>query len=352
MMASGIDRHLKRLDAVEADAPVVVSAYLRLDVQYRQRRHYLAVLRQRARRAIAELSDRGLDRRALAEVKRDLARVQKWCARSDNLPGLPGVAVFACERLDRYLAVVVDREHARFFEVAADETVELRGVITPTRRGGRFRPDRRDAPGWGERQYLNQMTSDKHRHYGEVAQTTSALLTKRGLQGLAVMGPSTHANAMLDFLADPVRDRVLGTDQLNPTVATAADVGRATWLLQAAHERRHEARLVEAVGEGLGTGLAVNGIRETLAALGQGQVRTQVVPDSQEASGFRCASTGRLVIEARLCRGEGDPTPVPNLADAAIDEALKQRADVQVIDDPALAGQVDGMAATLRFRHR
>lgn len=386
MPAPKIENIVARLASIEADAPVVLTCYLRLDVAFRQRKLYLAVLKERLRVLQSQLEPRGLGRGEVAEVRADAARVLEWAGHPGNLPGLPGVAVFACqrlrlfevvplprvhrtraevdrrpllhelfdarERLDHYLAVLVDRERARFFEVAADGATEVIGVITKDRRGGRFRSDRRDAPGWGERHYHNRMTSQKHRHYAEVADATAALLRTRRLAGVAVMGPSVHAKALTDFLPDEIRDRLLGTASLNPTTANPAEVAQATWLLQADSERAQEASLVEEIVRGAAKGAAVNGLRPTLAALARGQVRTLAVPEGQDASGFRCSGSGRLVPHRAQCRGDGEALPVANLVDAAIDEALRQRAEVRVINERRQADRIEGLAATLRFRDR
>ncbi len=378
------DQILEQLDRMTADQPVVVSCYVRLDVEHRQRKRYLTAIRQRARAMVKQLEALDVDREALREVRGDLDRILDWLAKPGHLPGLPGVALFACERLDlfeviplgrvhrnrvtvdrrpallelfdaqetldRYLTVVLDRQHARFFAVAADGAEELTGVTSPTRRGGRFRSDRGDAPGWGERRYHNRIASEKHRHYATTAEEMARLARAERPAGIAIMGPPEHTAALLDFLPHGLRERLMGTGRLNPTVAEAADVAEATWLLQAAWERSDEETLVEAVEAGGPTGWARNGIRATLGALAKGQVRVLVVPEGEGSAGFRCGTSGRLVASPRHCRGEGDPEPVPNLIDAAIDEALNQRSEVRVIDDPALARRIDGLAALLRFR--
>jgi peptide subunit release factor 1 (eRF1) len=384
LTAPNVETVVARLARVEVEAPVVLSCYLRLDVQFRQRKLYLAVLKERARALSAQLEARGLGRADLSDVRADLERVLAWAALPGNLPALPGAGIFACrrlglfevvplprvhrvrvavdqrpllhelvdarERLDHYLAVVVDRAHARFFEVAADGTSELPCLQTPASRGGRFRSDRRDSPGWGERHYHNRMASQKHRHFAAVAQEASRLLRAGRLKGVAVMGPSVQAKAMVEFLPDGLRHQLLGIANLNPTAVNPAEVGQATWLLQAGRERADEARLVDALEEAVPKGWAVNGVRETLRALALGQARSLLVPERQDGSGFRCSESGRLVLARAHCRGEGEPVPVPNLVDAAIDEALRQRADVRVIDDPDQAKRLDGLAAMLRFR--
>lgn len=378
------ERIVRELGRVKTDDPVVVSCYVRLDLEHRNRRRYLTVTRQRARELLARLEAMGLDRNAQQEVRDDVERVLEWLNRPSNLPGLPGVALFACgrlglftvvplgrvhrnriavdrrpalfelidaqETLDRYLAVVLDRRSARFFVVAADGAEERISLTALARRGGRFRSDRRDAPGWGERQYHNRIASEKNRHYAEAARTLDRLAREERPAGIAVMGPSDHTTAFLDFLPNTLRPRLMGTARLNPTSAKPGEVAEATWLLQAEWERSDEEGLVDAVEKGLSTGWAKNGVRDTLRALAEGQVRVLVVPEGQEPTGFRCGASGRLVESRVHCRGEGEPSPVPNLIDAAIDEALGQQSEVRVIDAPELARRIRGLAALLRFR--
>jgi len=62
------------------------------------------------------------------------------------------------------------------------------------------------------------------------------------------------------------------------------------------------------------------------------------------------AATGRLVLAKADCRGEGEPRPVRDLVDEAIEEALHQRARVVMVPRQAAADVVEGLAATLRFR--
>ena len=71
--------------------------------------------------------------------------------------------------------------------------------------------------------------------------------------------------------------------------------------------------------------------------------------ESLEGGGFRCGATGRLVLAKGDCRGEGEPRPVQDLVDEAIEDALRQRARVVIVPRDAGAEPVDGLAAILRF---
>ena len=87
-------------------------------------------------------------------------------------------------------------------------------------------------------------------------------------------------------------------------------------------ERAWERAHAEAVRQGLSTGWAVNGIAPTRTALARGQVRTL------------------------LADGIADDSQI----DDAVEEALAERAQVDVLYDERARRAVDGLAALLRFR--
>jgi peptide subunit release factor 1 (eRF1) len=102
--------------------------------------------------------------------------------------------------------------------------------------------------------------------------------------------------------------------------------------------------------EGVGSGWALNGLTPTLRALSRGQVRSLLVDADAAEPGFRCGDSGRLALTERECRGEGEPVPVLDVVDDAIEEALRQGVGVNVVYEPEARGAIDGLGALLRFR--
>jgi peptide subunit release factor 1 (eRF1) len=76
-------------------------------------------------------------------------------------------------------------------------------------------------------------------------------------------------------------------------------------------------------------------------------VRTLVRADA--VARFRAPRVG-AVLAAGDCRGEGEPRPVLDVADEAVEEALRQGVEVIVVHDRGAAEAFDGLAAILRFR--
>jgi peptide subunit release factor 1 (eRF1) len=247
------------------------------------------------------------------------------------------------------LAAVLDRTGARFFEVTAYEAVELPGLRADATRGGRFRGDQ-NGPGWGEHSYHNRIREEKHRHFEAVARELFELDRRRPARGIVLAGTGTEAGGVQPFLHAYLAERVLGTTKLNPKEATPGAVHTASLRVREEWERSHERALVRELIERVGTGWAVNGMRATLQALARGQVRTLLVQNDTALPGFRCGDSGRLALTERECRGEGEPIPVLDVVDDAIEEALRQGVNVNVVYDPDALAAIDVAAGLLRWR--
>jgi len=378
-----VAERLARLTMVQAGVHRVVTCYLKLEPRDRNRSKYLIKLKNRVRAVAQALPRLGLARTVQEEIGRDLERVQQYLRTPSNLPPTQGVALFACEAIGlfealplpvvhrsrlamdatplvrelasvedefgRLLTVVLDRMGARFFEVTAYDTRELSGLRADSTRGKRFHGDQ-NGPGWGEHTYHNRIRQEKQRHYEAIARELFAIDRRRPAHGIVIAGTGTDAGAVEPFLHNYLVERLIGTARLNPKEATAAAVHAATLAVREAWERAAERAQVHEMLEGLGTGWSVNGIDATLRALSRGQVRSLLVHADASEPGVRCAGSGRLARTERECRGEGEPIPVLDVVDDAIEEALRQGVDVNVVYEPEARDAVVGLAALLRFR--
>jgi peptide subunit release factor 1 (eRF1) len=247
------------------------------------------------------------------------------------------------------LAVVLDRAHARFFEVTDAAVTELPSYQSPAMRGGKFHSDRQGSPGWGEHAYHGRIREEERRHVEGIVQRLLRLDRERPVDGILVAGVGGAVASLALALPHTLADRLVATTRLNPTEVTPAVVAETARRAQRGRRPAIERDLLAALEEGLGTGQATNGVRETLRALAKGQVRTLLVARGFAATGFRCALSDRLVLAASDGLGEGTPTPVPDLVGEAIADAHRQNATVVTIQDPDTAHRIDGLAALLRF---
>ncbi len=377
----------------------VVSCYLKLEPRDRARGKFRIKLKNRIKGRLAWLEQRGAgaSRHDREVVGRDLDRIREHLEHPSNLPAGQGIAIFASELLDLFeviplphvfrsrllidhspqvrelvalddefglvLAVVSDRTSARFFKVAAFGIEELPSLAaTASTRAGRFHGTRSapgPAPGLsaaGEHNYHQRIREEKHRHYALIAQRLFEEARGALVRGIVLGGTGTDAEAVRPHLHPYVARQVLGTRKLNPKTVAPVQVMDAVLELRRESERQWEAEHVCALAEGYGTGWAVNGIEPCLRALGRGQVRTLLVDPTVEQAGFRCARTGQLTTNPAQCGGGGgdggDPEPVPDVIDEAIEDALRQGSHIDVVEDRDARARVDGLAALLRFKQR
>jgi peptide chain release factor subunit 1 len=383
---------LARLMSLGTTPHWVVSCYLKLEPRDRGHGKYAIKLKNRMKNALAALEARGASRADRMAVERDLVRLHAYLEEPGSLPPARGIAVFACEPLSLFVPVplplvfrsrllvdhsplvrelaaiddefgrvacaVYDRTAARFFEVTAHSVTELPSLTAgETTRAGRFhaRPQAktRDSLGmsaFGEHNFNQRIRVEKQRHYAQIAQRLFQLTRGGGIRGVVLAGTGTDVAAAAAHLHPYVNEMVLGTVKLNPKAVSAADVRRAVLDVRRERERDWERRHVAELKEALGTGWAVNGVEETLAALSLGQVRTLLVDPAVERPGYRCGGGARLVLEAGWCDGDGRAEPVPDVIDEAIEEALRQATHVDVVEDQEARATVKGLAALLRFK--
>ena len=364
----------------------MVSCYVRAMPLDRTRARYLERLKSRGKVALDLLDRMPATEAARAAAARDMERVIRAVGKPGDLPPTAGFAAFACEaaglfevvgvpdvhrtrvmldrsahvrelvELDaefgRVLAVVADRTHARFFDVGAFGARELVDARPPAMRGARFHSDRQGSPGWGERAYHHRIEQERERHYAHIARMLTELDRAHPAVGFVIGGPSVETRRLARFLDSELHERVLGTVALDAKTITAARVYRAAIPVRVtalqARARAEAHRLEELTGKDW----AVRGIRPTLRALFRGQVRTLLVAAGVEHGGWRCAGSGRLVVQASECRaGDGRPAiSVPDVIDDAVEEALHQGIRIVTVPPDSAAWLDDGLAGVLRWR--
>ncbi|MCH7874689.1 MAG: hypothetical protein IH965_05255 [Gemmatimonadetes bacterium] len=391
---------INQLAGLDGGEHWVVSCYLKLEPRDRSRGKYLIKLKNRIKQRLAAFDEVRPERAARKAVQRDVNRIREYLEQPGNLPPGRGIAIFASEPLDLFLAIplamvfrsrlavarsplvrelaalddefgrvicaVCDRTTARFFDVSAGEVVELPGLTAAdTTRAGRFHgssesrthrnrsePRGRGVGGsaLGEHKFNQRIREEKHRHYAQIAQRLFTLSREAGVVGVVLAGTGADVAVVEPHLHPYVRDAVLGEAKLNPKSASPHDVLEAVLSVRQQKERAWEARHIDELREGLGSRWAVNGIAPTLDALSRGQVRTLLVDPNIELPGYRCAETGRLAHTPEACDGQGPAEPIADVIDDAIEETLRQGSHVDVIEDPVLRNHVDGLAALLRFK--
>ena len=367
-VASEQDVHaaVQRLAAIEPGPYWVLTCYLKLEPRDRTRGKYLIKMKNRVKETAAALSRQNLGHADREAIAADLQRVLQHLEEPNHLPRTRAIAIFASQGLDLFealplphvhrsrlaveheplvrelvaldeefgtiLVVVYDRTAARFFEVTAYDSVELTDLpAMDASRASKFHGSqqrqvmaRAGTPSGsaGEHNYHMRIRTEKQRFYAQIADRVFQIHRARPLAGLLVGGVGVDAGAVIPHLHSYVHDLVMGVVKLNPKSTTKAEVREAALALREERERAWERAHAEALKDGVPEGWAVNGVDPTLKALARGQVRTL------------------------LADGQDDDPRI----DDAVEEALRQRSQVDVLYDEKARRAVEGLAALLRFR--
>jgi len=350
---------IARLASIEPGRHWVVTCYLKLEPRDRARGKYLIKMKNRVREREGALARQPLSHEEREAIAASLRQVLDYLEEPNHLPRARAIAIVASRELGLFevlplphvhrsrlavdhqplvrellgleeefgtiLAVVYDRTAARFFEVTAYDCVELTGLAgIEASRGGKFHGAHTGMPlgGGGERHYHQRIRAEKQRLYAQIADRIFQINREKPLSGIVLGSIGVDAGAVIPHLHTYVHDLVFGVVKLSPKKTTPAEVRDAALLLREERERAWERAHADAVKDGAPRGWAVNGVDATFKALGRGQVRTL------------------------LADGHDDDPRI----DEAVEDALAQRAQVDVLYDDKARRVVDGLAALLRFR--
>lgn len=357
-----IDESTVRALAARRGQPTTTSVYLDVDGRHRPvKADYVAAFD-----GIAE----GLARRALESgdprlqdaVAADTERMRSWLDSRLDRMRTRGVAMFACtsedwfttvplprpvhdeggiapsprvnqlvallEQHERFLVALIDRRRLRLVRVELGEAVELpelddqepRAVDTNVELGS----------------WEHHREEAARMHYRRAARRVDrAVESCRGCR-LLIGGPVDAVAGVEEHLAAPTKAAMTG--RVDARVASSLNsVVAATLEIEESLERGREAAAVDEFSQAVAGGYhAVEGLDATLAALADRRAELLLVSEGFEAPGGRCSQCGRLATGSE-CPGCGAATQaLSDVVEPAIEEALKQRARVQMCHDGAL----------------
>ncbi len=405
---AGLKETLERLASFRPEGAFVTSLYLHLRPQERQNAKYLQIYKDMVKEKKRELEKRDLPKEILDSLEKDYEVIGDFLSDPKNLEGCRGIAVFSCSKekvfevvklpyvyrnrlmvgpdpLIREIAAIdeefgtvgvllVDRKHIRYFIVGIEETSENVDFLEPlATRAHRFHsggsalkgaegsfqlkmPARAAAPNmvqhaYGEWRFHMRIKEEWHRILKLAADAAFEEWKKSKFDRLVIGGFIEEGLREIEHhLHSYLKQRLVGYIEINPSEAKPHEVREKVLNLLWEKDREEEKKLVQELKELEGKGLAVNGTSKVLEMLAIGNVRTLLVPEDFEKKGYLCPET-HLVFLKPECPLEGEePLEVEDIVDEVIEEALEQKATVEVIIDPEVQKKVDGLAAFLRFR--
>ncbi|MER3448090.1 MAG: peptide chain release factor 1 [Candidatus Dadabacteria bacterium] len=377
----------------------IVSLYLKLGPKERENFKYKITLKGMIKEERDRLHKGDLTKEALESVEADFRRISDFIENTDSLTACRGVAVFSSsgegvwrvfklplvyrnrlvadwsplvrqlvtinDEFGDIVAVIIDRKRARLFRIGLNGVDEILDYFYPeatrstkfqAREGKSIQRVTRIgggeiAHGYGEYSFNRMIEDEMQRHLKYVSERLFDYYKENRFDWLIMGGAEQALADFPNHLHTYLKQRSLGTITVDINTIKPDEIAERALDLLERRERKNEEKLLEEFGEKLRVGLAVNGIRDTLKALMMGQVGILLVVEGFTHPGFKCPESGVLVLEKRdnLCPEGKTPIPVVDIVDDAIEEALGQRAEIEIIFNEERK-RLDGIGAILRFK--
>jgi len=368
-------KELRRLAGLRSEQGIL-STYLKLDPRLTyDRGQHIAKFKGALKRFIREAGDPWLS--SVAERERDgvLEFLELWQPRGRSLvifssqPGnirevvhldvlVPtfvtvdrtaniGLLAQVLDEYPRFAVAVVQRDHAMLYiteQRLAEGLPEISSDV----------PGRHDQGGWSQARFQRHIEFHYGLHLNRLVEQLEDLHRDRPFKQLVIGCGEDTAGELLKMLPGDLAERVIGTFRVDFKHETEAEILQRAGNLREEDERRSERELVDQiVGAAESGGQGVAGIDGTLQALLDGRVHVLAVAEGIVAAGCECLSCGYFAAkefaECPACGGE--PEPVPDVIDRAIEKAYLAGARVEVVLGEAREWLLarGGIGAVLRY---
>jgi peptide chain release factor subunit 1 len=313
-----------------------------------------------------------MDHGAADAVRRDADQISRWVRNSFERSGIRGLGLFSSngeifEQLEVAMGVrniarvgdrpyvvplqallsrhhhialaIVERDKARIFRYQLEEHLDVTSDVHR----------QHDQGGWSQARFQRGIEHDVLLHMKDVSDILLRLHEQQPVDALVIAGPTAEANEFTRQL-HPYLAKVLHGEPISLPLTADADqlldpLREVEQQLVSRRRRELLARLEAGKGR---AERDARGIRHVVEAINAKRVDTLFVVEGAGEPGWKSAS-GALALHEHEAAAYGTPaTPVDDLIDELIEQALLSGANIELFRD---GSRLDGhsVAALLRF---
>ncbi len=275
----------------------------------------------------------------------EVIRLPEAVEQQVHLGDEPFVAPLAAVGVDeRWGILLVDKRVARIFAGAPRSAHQVQAIDDET-------SGRHQQGGWSQARFQRSNDEEVSDHLRHVAADVLRMHERERLDHLLLAGPVEATAEIEHRLHNDLKQVLRGKFEIDVQNSTEEQVRTAAREFVARQRDEVEAGLLDELAEGQGTGRAVAGLSETLAALLQARVRTLLLtPRHERLAPARCCPTcDWLGAEGDACPVDGSALRTVDAAELLTTRALAQDAEVVVFREPEPLEPHHDVAAVLRF---
>jgi peptide chain release factor subunit 1 len=317
-----------------------------------------------------------------ASFDKDLERIESFL-QTDLDPATNGVAIFACssenlfeqvqlaapidsneiyvqnlphlytltrlnDQFRKYAVVVADTDEAHIFVFGLHQKLNESNIESDKMR-------RTHAGGWSQARYQRHVDNFRDQHVKELVAELDRIVAADNITTIFFAGDEVVLPMIGENLPKHLADKVVEALRMDVRTPEHEVLQQTLEAMRKHDEQTDQAKVTQLLDAYRSGGLGVLGVRQTLAALRNGQVDElvisarleQIEPDHEKA--VREILEKELGVLSEPADGDGELQLV--LSNALVTRAQQTGAKVTFIENTALLESVGGVGALLRYRH-
>ncbi len=247
--------------------------------------------------------------------------------------------------------VLVDKQGARLFSFELGELIEMHGVtgeeVKQTKRGGGNAMHGR----MGGADISSKVENIIEQNIREVIDYATDFFSKHHIRRIMIGGTDDNVARFKEALPKSWQSLVVGDFPMSMNAGDTEVLEQAKGAALAAQKKINQSLVDQAITLAAKGSNGVTGLIDTLNAIHEGRVKTLLVDQEFEQSGFRCEGCGYLAVQALetcpFCGAEF--AKIRTAVEMAVRESLQKNADVKVIQDNETLEDAGQIAAILRY---
>ena len=247
--------------------------------------------------------------------------------------------------------VLVDKQGARLFSYNMGELKEKMGVegeeVKQTKRGGgNAMPGRMGGSGASA-----NVENIIDRNIKEVVESAIAFFNQQRVRRVMIGGTDDNIARFKEALSKSWQSLVVGEFPMSMTASQQDVLEKATEEALLARKKLIQSLVDQAFTLAAKGSSGVTGLIDTLNAIHEGRVKTLLVSEDYEQTGYQCTGCGYLTIQqletCPFCGGTFQT--IDSAVELAVHEALRANVDVKVVRANEKLEQSGHIAAILRY---
>lgn len=247
--------------------------------------------------------------------------------------------------------VLVDKQGARLFSYNMGELKEKMGVdgeeVKQTKRGGgNAMPGRMGGSGASA-----NIENIIDRNIKEIIDSAITFFNQQRIRRIMIGGTDDNIARFKEEMPKSWQSLVVGEFPMSMTASQQDVLEKATEQALLTRKKEIQNLVDQAFTLAAKGSVGVTGLIDTLNAIHEGRVKTLLVSENYEQTGYRCTGCGYLTIQqledCPFCSGTF--TTIEAAVELAAQEALRNNAEVKVVRENEKLEQAGHIAAILRY---